>query len=134
MFAFSIFATLVNKPAMSKFYYLFFVLCSFVGCLYQVSDILNLYFQYKTISNLVVSVPMKLITPDITLCVKYADIIDVKQLEKVKKVKLKSRTPLERFLELQEIVTVKDIFELTPNISGNIDSCTFRIPNGYAEV
>lgn len=109
-----------------------------LGFLYQVSRFTDEYFKYATESELSVNMPDEITPPDLTICFRYIDVIDVPTLGKVYGKSLKSLEQAEKgdnYTKLQlEITTscyIKDIFNYTPNTSTVISKCAVKRTTDY---
>ena len=103
-------------------------LCATLGFVYQLQSTLIGYFRHQTItrtSNVYHIDSMSVMS--ISICLPYVDILDYERLYKERKLKLNKLARKERFNALQDIVTVRDIFDFTPDSQSIISSCSLRI-------
>lgn len=94
-----------------------YTLC-LIGCMYHVVSISLVYFAYETVTRVSETLITHLPVPNISLCIDYNELINY-NIENRKHTTDKVRP------------TVKDIFNLTPNLTGKITSCAFRLPNQF---
>ena len=104
-----------------NFGYMFIIICM-LCMLYHISSISNKYFKYDTNTLLEVKQPRRIDPPSFTLCVKYLDISDIKNL---------STTVFGRADEevYATNVTIKQIFEHTPSTDEVFSSCLLSYPH-----
>lgn len=109
---------------------LYWFLC-IAGFTYQTYNIAYYYFQYGTDSELLITIPTSVPVPNFVICFRYADIIDVKLLQKkYSKVKLKLEpSSIEEVKMIQNLVSVSDIFMFTPAVVSTITKCSIKNPS-----
>lgn len=121
---------------MSKLELLFnFVL--FIGCFFQTISISLLYFDYKTVTKIVIYTPKEFSTPDLAVCYNYADLINLTWFNQQFGTRLQSgkvrNLANEQFKrKIQSYVTFDQVFKHTPNEVDLIDRCSLRFPSSYA--
>lgn len=110
-------------------------LLAFSGCLYQLCEILDMYFTYPMITELTVSMPDKLPVPDLSLCVRYVDIFEFERYERENRIKLRigseQNSDLPVLKRTFQKVTIKDIFDYTPQEEKLINWCLIHDPASY---
>ena len=111
--------------------YLMFAVCS-VGLLYQVIEISILYFTYTTTDNEDLVAPGFTPNPALSLCFRYGDIINYDMLnEKYPEANISySEQKAVDYIGLYPLVTIKDLFEMTPNIPDILLACKLRQSSG----
>src|SRR5438067_616330 len=92
---------------------LFRFLC-LLGCIYQLSDILNLYFKYETITQVSVEQEDEITPVDVTLCSRIQELLN---------------GPVKIDRNVSD--TIKKYFEFTPAIESVMNGCMIRKPNRY---
>lgn len=107
---------------------LFVVLCA-TGFMFQAWTIGAIYFDYKTTSTVDIEMPDVLEPPDVSLCVRYADILIDESLRSFDK--LKGKEKIKALRVLQDKVTLADIFNKTPETGKVIKECLHRTPGSY---
>ena len=113
-----------------KFYSFLFYIVSFLGLVYQIEEIVSIYLEFRTIAEITISVPSDIEPPDLSVCFRYADIIDVTQLNAAHNVTLKSDR--RNYINpIQSLVTIKDIFMYTPGEDNVFRKCSSRPPHDY---
>ena len=96
-----------------------------MGFVYQVSEISIDYFAYKTSTKVALHLENKFINPAIIFCSKYTDIIDRTNYEKYG-IHSKARYITSEQLTDMSKLTIRDIFELTPDTNKTMIGCQFR--------
>ena len=96
-----------------------------MGFVYQVSEISVEYFAYRTSTKVALQLENKFINPAIIFCPKYTDIIDRSNHEKYG-IHSKARYITSEQLNDMSKLTIKDIFELTPDTNNTMIGCQFR--------
>lgn len=113
--------------------HLFKVIC-FFGCCVQLIQIIGSYLEYATVTNVNLEYPY-IIEPSIAhLCFRYTDLIDIKKLQqksgkKIPKGSLPKYDQADKNSEIHSMVTIADIFHLTPPESELIEACEIRKTN-----
>ena len=102
-----------------------FKLLCFTGFLYQVLQISIAYFAFKTNTKIVLHLNNKFINPSIILCIRYTDIIDRTNYQKYGIHPKYNYNATEMFDDMSNL-TIKDIFDLTPDSSEIILGCQYR--------
>lgn len=114
-----------------------------VGFVYQVSKFTDDYFKYATESELSLSMPVDITAPDLTVCFRYVDIVDVASLNSKlastgKRNKLKSLEKLKKgdnFTAISddiiEACTINDIFKFTPQSGEILFRCSVKKTTDY---
>src|ERR1700722_6398167 len=89
-------------------------LVCFVGCFYQISDLLWLYFEYPFLTTMSITIEATLRVPQLNLCVRYVDILNYSSLHTSTDFKSQqSSYNANKSFETHKLVTIKDIFENT---------------------
>ena len=96
-----------------------------MGFVYQVSEISIEYFAYRTSTKVALQLEHNFINPSIIICSRYTDIIDRTNYEKYG-IHSKATYMLSEHLSDMSKLTIKDIFELTPDTNKTIIGCQFR--------
>lgn len=120
--------------AYQSYFKALFYAISMIGCIYQVSDILALYFQYEVVTETQMEIFAELKAPELNICFRYIDLFNYKQYSAETKVTFAftNETPLEdKKRETFDTVTVADIFKYTPSVSNMYSSYKVKIPNSY---
>ena len=88
-----------------------FVFLSACGFGFQVYDLASSYFSYTTRTSVDIAMPLRLVTPDVSVCIKYRDIY--------------------RGALNVSNVTIADIFDGTPDPLSLLSLCIHRYVNSY---
>lgn len=108
------------------FKYSFLILAT-IGCSFQLQSTLISYFKYLTITRTTYVTSFDMMDlMSISICVPYVDIIDYQKLKGIKKVNLIQLSRNDRTEKLQELLTVRNIFDLTPPNDTLLSSCALR--------
>ena len=109
-----------------------FIVFCLVACLYQTFLVFQQYLTYEVTSNLDLKIPDPLPVPDLTICIRYTDIIDLETLKRRYNVSLTRGYTVCHIRKIQEVSTVEDILKLTPREDGLIGKCRVRQPRKYS--
>ena len=107
------------------------LMLSFTGFVLQVLQVSLQYFAYATTSVVWLVVPDALAWHDVTICIRYSDILDIESLERETGI-LYKRAPgstgaaFQDAVENESKMMIKYIFDYTPKASDVIDSCIYR--------
>lgn len=102
-----------------------FKLLCFMGFVYQMTQILREYFEFKTTTKVALELQTELINPSIIFCIRCTDIIDRTNYQKYGIHQKASFNTAEYLSDLSKL-TISDIFELTPDPSNTMIKCQFR--------
>lgn len=102
---------------------IFFIGC-FVGLIFHMREVCDVYFKYQTRTSIRLQVPNSIPVPSLSVCVSYTDIID---RSNHKKYGLEKKPSMEDFQVYREssLLTIKDILDLTPPGNETIQKCWF---------
>ena len=103
-----------------------------VVCFYQIFSLFRTYTQYDVRSRLKLKIPDPLPVPDLTICVRYTDVIDLGKLGHKNNRSLVRGYTVSAIREIQEISTVADVLKLTPREDALLGKCMFRKPKKYS--
>lgn len=121
------------------FYFLFAT--AIAGLIYQLYDIISLFFKYETVSELSIDVPTEILAPAMTLCFPVWEIINITKLTTEKKIieqaesygkKFRKETDPRDLDFLIKTVPLADMFKASPPPTGIIETCIYRKPYSYA--
>jgi hypothetical protein len=103
------------------------------GFMMQVVTISESYFTYDVRIVNEISFPFKLPIPGLSVCFRYGDIFDYDLFEeKYPEANITYEQGLEDdFADLSNIVTIEDLFEMTPNDEELYVSCSMRKPASF---
>lgn len=90
----------------------------FIGCVYHVISISLVYFTYETVTRVTENLITHLMPPKSSLCIDYHELINLNAINKT-------------LLTTSTRPTVRDVFNLTPNLAEQIIQCQFRVPNSF---
>lgn len=107
---------------------IFFLLCT-LGFIFQTSSLASTYFEYNTTSSVGIAMPDLLDSPDVSLCIRYADIITDKSLRTYDRTQGKRK--VKELRSLQDKLTLKDIFNKTPSSKNILLECLYRSPRSF---
>ena len=113
----------------SVFSTVFKLLC-LVGFVYQITQISSQYFAFKTSTKITFERDNKFIDPSIIFCTRYTDIIDRTNYKKYDIHQQRTYNLKEIFTDMTKL-TIKDIFDLTPDPKKVIMGCQYR-ENDYS--
>lgn len=118
----------------NKFTSVFYLAFCIAGFVYQVVLISNVFFRYDVILNNELYLPGKLKLPGLNVCFRYGDIIDFDMINA--KYPGKNLTYEEgvknNFEDLQNVVTIEDIYDMTPYDPDILIFCSVRtVPSYY---
>ncbi|KAI1278695.1 hypothetical protein HDE_14227 [Halotydeus destructor] len=102
------------------------------GFCYQVHNLGASYFSYNTVTKLDAELANEIRAPSLTVCPIYLDVLDVERYNRDhgRQLLVKSSSPKDIFGEEHQL-TVKEIFDYTPDISSAISYCVIRRPSTY---
>lgn len=106
---------------------LYFALC-LVVCFYQFFCVFIEYLKYDVTTQLELRIPDPIVAPDLTICVRFTDIIDLKILGDKNNISLSRGFTASNIRQIQELSTIADILKLTPRKDSLIGECMFRVP------
>lgn len=105
-----------------------FIAACVAGFMFQSYDILSLYLRYMTASVVGIKSDQTLIPPDISICIRYVDILSQGGLTPEEK---KLRDKRQRIREIEANMTIKQVFDWTPSAEQIMSGCIHKIPNNY---
>ena len=108
-----------------KLFSVFFVLCCLAGFLYQAIEISIDYFSYKTTSKVFLYTDKKHSNPSIILCTRYTDILNRSRHHEYGIHPFRSDRKSMWGDDMSKL-TIKDIFDLTPDPKEVIHGCQYR--------
>ena len=103
------------------------MLIAIIGCTIQMQSTFIAYFTYDTITKTTYVTPKHLELMSLSLCIRYSEILDYKSLKRIKKVDLSNLTTRRTPLENQELLTVHELFTLTPRNDSILLNCGTRL-------
>ncbi|KAI1282111.1 hypothetical protein HDE_13210 [Halotydeus destructor] len=105
------------------------MLLASAGLSYQLYEITYLYFEFLTVTELIVTIPTNMSAPALSLCFPYQELSDKQKLDdKIPEIRNKS---VVKMADLAGKLTIKDMFDMTPKPSGMFDYCMYREPKSY---
>lgn len=108
----------------------------FVGCSYQLVEVLRSYFSFNITSQVVIEFPSEINIPSFSACFRFPDIMDLKTFNRKYHQKIARNHGIvsDKDIRLMESIIVKrDIFELTPSEKEEIFStCLTRSNVDYS--
>ena len=109
-------------------WFLLTIVC-IVGLILQLENIIELYFEYETVSELSIDVPTNITAPAMSLCIPYTEIIDREKLTEIM-----PHTENETILLLSDVqhLTLSQMFLSVPMPAGLLKVCIYRAPYSYA--
>ena len=102
-----------------------FKLLCLVGFVYQITEISLQYFAFKTSTKITFELDNKFIDPSVIFCTRYTDVIDRTNYQKYDIHPRRTYNLKEIFTDMTKL-TVKDIFDLTPDPKEVIMGCQYR--------
>lgn len=97
-----------------------------IGCIFQSKEVWEMYFSYRTHPSLQLKIPLKLTPPSLSVCPVYLQVLNRTDH---KKYGLRSQPPQSGKPEgwnEKNLLTIKDIFDLTAKPEDTIDHCYRR--------
>lgn len=109
-----------------------FSLCCMCGLIWQLVLVSELYFEYKVSTRIQISIPEKIEAVGTSFCTRFTDIIDYPRLNS-ETGKDYAYNPWDggEIQHLQDILTVKEIFDFTPGENDSIKTLYYRKNNSY---
>lgn len=101
----------------------FFWTVCMVGFIFQSFKMCEIYFKYKTSNNIKLEILDKITTPSVSVCVRYVDILDRTNHEQYS---LNETFYDENVERESSLLTIKQIFDLTPVPNETISGCVIR--------
>ncbi|KAI1286336.1 hypothetical protein HDE_11032 [Halotydeus destructor] len=104
-----------------------------LGCAIQMYAISHVYFLFETVVRLNLTIPGDLEAPDLSLCFRYTDLFDVELFNRrnPSSVPLRQVRSRELHRAMESRVTIRDIFDYTPDTETIIKTCLIRLPQKY---
>lgn len=102
------------------------ILISIIGCVTQVIQQSEQYFRYSTTTDVIFEHPRYLELHKIGLCIRFSDILDTEKLLNETGIRFDPIETLEDAMERSDLLTIKQIFEYTPNEHSFMRDCMFR--------
>ena len=109
---------------------LYIVIC-LVGLMWQLIEVSIEYFKYETSTGIRMLFPDDVTFPDISVCLRYTDILDFDELNKQTDRSYSFTTEDKMVRHYQENLTVNQIFSFTPNVNETLDGIVFRQKDSY---
>lgn len=104
----------------------FLLLLSGIGFMLQVYQVANQYFRYQITTQVQLIMRSASYSHSVSLCIRYADIIDKDRLERETGIRVAKRSTLQDGIDGEAQLTISQIFKYTPAADGAIVACTFR--------
>ena len=117
-----------RKPDVVLLLHFCYVAACLLGLVWQMSHILSVYMQYHTGSAVELRTIRSLNPPDLSVCIRYVEI-----LKKGGLTKEQDQLPDKRAVirAIQANVTIKRIFQDTPPAEDILSGCLYKKPNSY---
>jgi len=104
------------------------ILC-LLGALWQMTTVTVEYLQYEVVTELYLKKTEMVYPPAMSLCLPYADLIDVRKLRQLR---LKGSESFEDTVKrMQEELTIEQLLKLSPNIRDYVTEGWTRRVNSY---
>lgn len=107
-------------------------LVCFIGCSYQVYDIISLFLRYDTVTFVSIKQLDSMKMMDLSLCARARDVFDLAAFSKAKRAKVWIQGNEIRIDGRKKRATIKDYFDFTPDGKDLIDECAVRQPLSYS--
>lgn len=108
------------------------------GLSWQVYEVSNMFFMFDVQTHLDINFDEIIYTPDMSVCIKYYDVLDMEKFNSIKSLRLSvdaiGKDRLLRDDEVQSKITIKELFELTPSELQSMDACFYRDAEIYQYV
>lgn len=101
-------------------------LITVTGCAIQLQSIFVDYFKFKTVTRNEYVTPYIMEMLSLSICTPYSDIVDYNRLWKVKKIGVKNLIRDEINFMLQDSLSIREIFNLTPSSQSIVKFCSTR--------
>ena len=102
---------------------------SLIGFLCQVIQVSIQYFAYKTTTQVKIKSPELITAHSVAICIRYGDILNKTRLKKDAGITFKPLRELSDGIRQENLLTVDQIFEYTPNEFDLIIACFSRPDN-----
>lgn len=123
----------IEKPVTMGIVKVFFYTLCVIGCSYQLTSIIESYFRYHQTSVSKYFIPQHLKPPTTSFCVPYIDILDIKNMKLRNGIEISKLSKSNQMEILSNILTIRNIFDMTPNSKDLIASCRIRKHNTLME-
>ena len=104
----------------------FLVLCALIGLVTQVVQVLLQYFAFSTTTMVAFTIPKYAERHSVAICIRYWNIIDYDRLSKDVNQKVGVKKRLSDRLAAEEMLTVAQVFNYTPDPVFTIHHCAYR--------
>ena len=107
----------------------FITAMAIIGCSLQLQSTFVAYFSYESTTRTSFIKPGIQEDMSISMCTSYAEMIDYSQRKDLQKFMKRTKNFIERdrkFATVQELVTIRDILQLTPSNESLVTECGFR--------
>ncbi|KAI1281974.1 hypothetical protein HDE_13132 [Halotydeus destructor] len=114
--------------------WLIVVIVSSAAMSYQLYDITRLYLQYDVVSELIVRPPKNVSMPGFSTCSRYVELLQADQIDKLypgSDLATKIRSNRIGIMDTEQLLTIEDIFRLTPEPADILQACRFRTPDTF---
>ena len=116
---------MIDRKILKQVSSLLFILVCLSGLAFQLYQVSNVYFQYRTTTKMTYQLREIVYHQTIVLCPRWFDVIDRRNHRKYGVLPKNQETVQEEF-ELST-VTIEDILNLTPDTSTILDQCWYRL-------
>ena len=110
--------------------FVYIVIC-FAGLMWQLIEVSIEYFKYETSTGIRIHFPDEVTFPDISVCLRYTDILKFDELNKQTKRSYRFTVDDEVVRMYQENLTLSQIFTFTPSINDTLSSIVYRHKRSY---
>lgn len=121
----------VGKDLYARIPTIFYVGICLIGLLYQMYEINDVYFKYPVRSGVIVRMPQQIHFDAVSLCTRYIDVLDYDKMNRVKNTTWRYSLDDEEIRSLQDSVSLKEIFDFTPDEGDVIKRGHYRTPGTY---
>lgn len=108
----------------------YIVIC-LLGLMWQLIEVSIEYFKYETSTGIRMLFPDDVTFPDISVCLRYTDILDFDELNKQTERTFSFTTDDKIVRRYQENLTLNEIFNFTPSVNQSLTSIVFRQKKSY---
>ena len=109
---------------------LFLKFLSLAGFLYQVTTVARTFFSYKTTSKVLLNSRETGTLPNMQLCMRYTDIMDLEALNREEGTKFKRSSEFLDVVDMQANMTVRMVMTHVPAANETIARCIHRNADG----
>lgn len=108
-----------------------YILICFAGLMWQLIEVSIEYFKYETSTGIRIHFPDEVTFPDISVCLRYTDILKFDELNKQTNRSYEFTVDDDRVRMYQQNLTLSQIFSFTPSVNDTLSSIVYRHKQSY---